>query len=409
MRLAGMPAAASRATAASTGRRSGPEITVWVGRVVVGDDHARRRRRSSALDLGRGGRPPRPSRPGRRRPRRGWPRPGPRSGASRSSAVVRRRPRTARPARRSCGRRPGRGARPARLSSSCTARPAMPRVGWAEPGVGDRRLLGRLVARRVKAAGGNMRRRVPAAGQPQQPLQPGEGHEQVGEHPRPLAALAGEEEGDLARPPASAAAVAGREHAVAGVARRPPAARACAARSSRSSATTARPRCTGPPPGGRRRVGGGAGRAARQGRPAPSFGRRPARPDRSDVGRRRGRGTARPATRRRPCAGSARPVVAGQHGVEVGAAEAEGADPGVPLGGRRRPRAGAVREGERAGRRRPSRGWARCRCSVGGRTPVCSAQRRLDQPGQARRRTWCGRSATSPSRAQPAGLGARPR
>ena len=96
------------------------------------------------------------------------------------------------------------------------ASPAMPRVGWADAGVGERRLLGRLVVA-GEGQGREHHRRVPAAGQPQQALETGEGHEQVGQHPRPLAALAGEQERHPARIGAGAPAPSpADEHAVAG-------------------------------------------------------------------------------------------------------------------------------------------------------------------------------------------------
>ncbi len=128
------------------------------GRVVVGDDHRGRR----------SGRRPAPARPRRRRRRRRPWCPGPPAarppriapaprGAAAAAASPGRAPRrrTARPARRSCGRRPCPGVRRAVLSSSCGGEPGHAQRGLGDPGVGERRpSLAACRSASSKAAGG---------------------------------------------------------------------------------------------------------------------------------------------------------------------------------------------------------------------------------------------------------------
>ena len=234
--------------------------------------------------------------------------------------------------------------------------------GLGRPGVGDGRLLGRLVVA-GEGQGREHHRGVASAGQAQEPLQAGEGDEQVGQHPRPLAALAGEQERDL---PGVGRVGRGRRRRR----RRNTPSPAVPARSAvdlgrqvvevvgDARAASA----PGPAPARPRRSvdGAGAGRAARHGRPAPVVGRPMAAMSRPG-------GRRRPAPRRRNSSAGhssqavgrlGRPVVAGQDGVEVGAAEAERAHPGV-----RSP--GAAGHGRAPGEKTkglvagPSRGWAR--------------------------------------------------
>ena len=117
-------------------------------------------------------------------------------------------------------------------------------------------------------------------------------------------------------------------------------------------------------------------------RPGPPRRRRAARATavgRASVRAAEGEQLGRPLRRAR-AAGGGPSVVRAQHDVEVGAAEAEGADPGDPLGRRRRPRAGR-RCGRRTGCSRASQaGFGSVRCRVGGLTPVCRASAVLISP-----------------------------
>ena len=243
------------------------------------------------------------------------------------------------------------------------------------PGVGEGLGLGGPVL------GGERRRGEDAVGpgcpEAQQPLQRGEGHEQVGQHPGPLAALPRIDEGHL-----SGIAPRGHEHPVSRVV----------------------------PTGGGRlellpevgQVGGDHGQlhrgGARPAGPAPpgGGGGQVAQAQGTRVRRLLDQGVEPSHRRHRLCAVGpgeqeelggpllepvGRGVVAGvgaQHGVEVGAAEAEGTDPGHPVA--LRPGTGGAVEDERA---HPRLVAGVGLVEVEGRRPdpAVQGQRRLDEPG----------------------------
>ncbi len=390
-------------TAAST-PAVGPEITICVGRVVVGQhDLAGEPGVGEHLaDLPRRRPRPRPSCPGRPpAPRRGSP--PARACAERRSRARRRRtrrPRTARPARRSCARRPCRGP-DAERGQQLVARPARRRRGRAgRRGCRVTRSASCLPRPLAERGRREERRRPSRRAEPQVPLQLGEGDEQVGEHARPLAALAGEQERDARRrsgvgragqpgrgscsPAECPPQQRGQVVHVAGDDRdpdRPPGRFGPPGAAARREVAQP-PRLAGPPgqcPAGRHRAAGRV-RGLRRGSVNSSAGH-------SSAARARG-GT---------------PSCAREHHVEVGAAEAERADPGEPLGRRRRPRA-RRRRGTRTGwSPDPRPGSGSSRCSVGGWTPVCSASAALISPARPAAHLVCPICDFTEPSAQPPG------
>ena len=195
------------------------------------------------------------------------------------------------------------GRTPSAASRWCDGEPDDAERRLGDPGVGERGALGRRAA--VGVEGGRREQRVrPVAAESQVAPQLGEGDEQVGEHPGPLAALPGEQERHLAR--------RGRrlrrsdQPASAGRARRSRAAPAVVRPGRPGRAATIATR-TGPAPVGPAAVAPARSRS-RHGRPAASFGSSRVDEPRDRPVRRRPvgaaeAGTARPATRRRPCRG----------------------------------------------------------------------------------------------------------
>ncbi len=253
-----------------------------------------------------------------------------------------------------------------------------PEGGLGRPGVGDGRLLGRLVVA-GEGQGREHDRGVAPSGQAQESLQAGKGDEQVGQHPRPLAPLTGEQERHLPGGGRCGGVGVGQEHAGGGGTgpnavelgrqvvevvgdhgRHHRAGHRPAATDGHGEGEVAqRPRAAGPVVGRHE-----LGQAVDVGRP----------PEEEQLGRPLLQAVGR----------LGRPVVAGQDGVEVGAAEAEGAHAGVALTGRRRPRTGAGRELEGARGRVPV-GVGLGEVERPRTDPGVQGQGGLDQPGQPRR------------------------
>ncbi len=252
--------------------------------------------------------------------------------------------------------------------------------GLRGPGVGDRRDLG------VSSGAGEGRRREhrvdPLGGEVEDLTQPRERHEQVGEHPRPLAALTGEQH--RGRP---------RTNTIAGVsvvgADEPTGLRVRGERAGRLDRARQGSQVVDDE-GDLDRPAAGAGRAGEVTQPQRMAGRGAGGDElcESVQGPAGGRpvGTADHEQFRGPLveavAGFRSAVVGREHDVEVRAAEPERGHAGVTVRGRRHPGLGRLVEVERAGVGLP--------VGVGGvdvqrrRThPGLQRLRHLDQPGQA--------------------------
>ena len=267
----------------------------------------------------------------------------------------------------------------------------MPSAGWATRVSVSAACCG-APAVRSKAAGGKSSVGAAAAELEVAARSSGKATNRSAEHAGALAALPGEEERHLA----------GRRRVVRPVGwTRPPARGSCSpasARCTQRSSSSVRSRATDRDLGRRRAGSAGAAAAtdaASCAQPRAGRSRRSASPARlcqqlaSTDSRRGGRGraprkrTAPPArrplrvpaarrVRRRRCSTTWKLVPPKPNALT----------PAIRSRGRHRPRAGLGVERERAVLRRPRPGWAVRRCRVGGRTPVCSGERRLDQPGQ---------------------------
>ena len=223
-------------------------------------------------------------------------------------------------------------------------------VRHGQPGDAERRLRHPGVGERGRPAapvGPEVGRREHGGDQlavrPRQvPPQRREGHEQVPQHVRPLAALAGEQERHRRR---GAARVGGEEHAAAGLARPGPG-------ELRPQVVEVVGHERGADRGGRAPLPGRPGEVAQPPRPAGRVVGVEGRGEPVELGGRLlgGRPThqeqlGRPVVE--PVGGLVAAGVGRQHGVEVGPAEAERADRRPPLAGR--PGPGHVAERERAG------------------------------------------------------------